>query len=76
MEKATQDIDTYIYIHILYHIQYIYKVTCVCLDTSLFGNLHCWNSYTTTTEHVPSLSTTVSSSALGSADNQHSSCFT
>lgn len=29
---------------------------CVCLEISLFGKLHCWNSYTTTTEHVSSLS--------------------
>lgn len=29
---------------------------CVCLDTSSFGKLHCLNSYTTTTEHVSSLS--------------------
>lgn len=30
---------------------------CVCLETSLFGKLHCLNSNTTTTEHAPSLST-------------------
>lgn len=56
----------YIYIHTYFisYTVYIYKVTCVCLDTSLFGNLHCWNSYTTTTEHAPSLS--MMSSALGS----------
>lgn len=39
---------------------------CVCLETSLFGKLHCLNSNTITTEHAPSLSTTIEPSALGS----------